>query len=110
VVAVVASNQWSYARDSGGHGVNELALQPIVAFNFLSGWYIGTEPIVTANWNAAPGERWLVPLGGGIGYVFHVGHQHFSAAALAYDYVFHPRTEPHPEWSLVTQFSWVLPR
>ena len=30
-------------------------------------WFFISDPIITANWKAASGQKWLVPLGGGIG-------------------------------------------
>ena len=34
------------------------------------GWYLNTSPIITADWLAASGERWTVPVGGGLSHGF----------------------------------------
>ena len=40
--------------------------------------------IITADWNAPPGTRWTVPLGGGIGRVFKFAGQAFNAQVEAF--------------------------
>ena len=44
------------------------------------GWYLNTSPIITADWLAASGEQWTVPVGGGFGRVFRVGDQPVNAS------------------------------
>ena len=43
-----------------------LVFQPFVNYNFGQGWALSTSPLITANWNAASGQEWTVPLGLGI--------------------------------------------
>lgn len=47
-------------------------MQPFVNYNFPGGTYLVSDPIITANWQA-DGKKWTVPLGGGIGQIFHLG-------------------------------------
>jgi hypothetical protein len=42
----------------------------LVRYRLGKGWFFIYAPIITANWNASSGQRWLVPLGGGIGKSF----------------------------------------
>jgi hypothetical protein len=74
VYGALINNQWSV----GGWGerpVNAMLLQWFVNYNLPDGWYFTTSPIVTANWKAEKrGDVWTVPLGGGIGKVFRLGH------------------------------------
>ncbi len=44
-----------------------LLLQPFVNYNFGKGWYLVSAPILTADWTAAKGDQWTVPLGLGGG-------------------------------------------
>jgi hypothetical protein len=44
-----------------------------VNYNFSDGTYLTNSPILTADWKADHGNQWTVPLGGGIGHVFHIG-------------------------------------
>ena len=39
----------------------------------MPGAYLTSAPIVTVNWDAASDNRWTVPVGGGIGHIFHFG-------------------------------------
>jgi hypothetical protein len=50
---------------------------------------VTTAPIVTADWNADSDERWTVPVGGGIGHIFHVGRLPVNTQASAYCNVVH---------------------
>ncbi len=38
-----------------------------------NGWYVTSSPIITANWEAASGQQWTLPLGAGFGKVHHIG-------------------------------------
>ena len=47
--------------------------QPFVNYNFGEGWYVGTSPIITANWLAAGNNAWTLPVGADIGRVVKIG-------------------------------------
>ena len=67
------TNVWSFAGDSSRGDVNVMTLQPFLNYNLSDGWAIGTAPVITANWEAASGNRWTVPVGGGVSKLFRVG-------------------------------------
>jgi hypothetical protein len=48
-------------------------------------WYFTHNPIITANWNSSSGQRWLLPIGGGIGRSFELGGR---PVALAFHYYY----------------------
>ncbi len=48
-------------------------MQPFLNYNFAGGTYITSAPIITADWKADSGQRWTVPLGVGVGKIFHFG-------------------------------------
>lgn len=75
VLGVLASNVWSFAGPSDRAPVNQLMAQYFINYNFPDGSYISSSPIITANWLAKGGERWTVPVGGGIGKLFLVQNQ-----------------------------------
>ena len=62
-------------RTFGLGDLNFFLMQYFINYNFPSGWYLTSAPIITANWEADNGERWIVPFGGGIGKVFKIGKQ-----------------------------------
>jgi len=43
-----------------------VVLQPFVNCNFGQGWALAFAPLIAANWDAADGNEWTVPLGIGI--------------------------------------------
>ena len=43
-----------------------LTIQPFVNYNLSRGWALSFSPVMTANWDAASGDQWTVPLGFGI--------------------------------------------
>src|SRR5262249_31937526 len=79
------------------------------------GFYLGSDtlrrytssPIVTADWTAAPGQQWTVPVGGGFGRVFKVGDQPIDASVQGFYNVVRP--DNGPTWSLRVQGSLLFP-
>ena len=84
VIGVLVNNQWSVAGDPNRAPVNAFLAQPFVNYNMAGGWFLTTSPIITANWNAASGQQWTLPLGGGFGRVFKVDGQAYNASVQAY--------------------------
>jgi hypothetical protein len=72
---LVALNVWSVAGESERPSVNVLEVIPIFNYVFGNGWFIGSSPEIFADWNADKNNRWLVPLGAGIGKAFKMGDQ-----------------------------------
>ena len=78
VVGGLVSNLWGFDEEPGDE-LNLFTFQPFVNYNFDKGWYLTFSPIVTADWEADSGEKWTVPVGGGIGKIFKVGSQAMNA-------------------------------
>jgi len=57
----------------GDKSTNKFFINYFVNYNMPKGWYLVSAPIVTANWDAAQDQKWLVPVGGGIGKVVKLG-------------------------------------
>ena len=74
-LGILVRQLWSFAGDNDRAEVNQFLLQPFVNYNFDGGWFLFSDPILTANWKAASGQKWTVPIGGGIGRVFNIGRQ-----------------------------------
>jgi hypothetical protein len=79
VIGVLVNNQWSVGGNPLRQSVNEFLAQPFVNYNMAHGWFLTSSPLITANWLAAPGQQWTVPIGGGIGRIFKLGDQPVSA-------------------------------
>jgi hypothetical protein len=108
VVGANVTNQWSFAGDEDRPHVNQLFLQPFVNYNMPRGWYLSAAPSMTANWKAESGEKWTVPLGGGIGKIFKLGAQPINMQLQAFGYAEKPRGGP--EWALRFQFQLLFPK
>jgi opacity protein-like surface antigen len=107
VIGVLANNQWSVGGDPLRPAVNEFLAQPFVNYNMAHGWFLTTSPVITANWLAAPGQQWIVPIGGGIGRVFKIGDQPVSAFISGYYNAIRP--DGAPNWQLRTELSLLFP-
>jgi hypothetical protein len=100
VVGVLANNVWA---GSNAQKANALTINPFLNYNFSDGWYLVSAEIATANWQARSGQQWTVPLGGGVGRLFHVGPLPINARVQALNNVVRP--EGAPTWQLQFQIQ-----
>ncbi len=107
VVGGLISNVVSVAGDSDRRDISLLTMQPFVNYNLARGWYLTTSPLITADWKADSDNRWTVPVGGGVGRVFRVGHQALNVQLQAFDNVSHP--DGAASWSLRFQVQLMFP-
>ncbi len=69
-------------------------MQPFFNYNFHSGAYLTSAPILTVNWQAK-GNQWTVPMGGGVGKIFHFGKLPVnSQLSMYYNVARSPNTQP----------------
>jgi hypothetical protein len=108
-LGVLANNVWSYAGQSDRPTVNQFLLQYFINYNLSGGWYLATQPIITANW-AAPKARdvWTVPFGIGIGRIQKVGFQPINWSLQAYGNAVYP-TGASP-WGIRLQLAFLFPK
>ena len=109
-LGVLVSNLFSVAGPSGRSDVNSMTLQYFVNYNLKKGYFLTSQPIVSANWNAASGDVWLVPFGGGIARIFKLGSQPVNASVQAYYNAKRPDVVPSPTWQLKFQFALLYPK
>ena len=69
-----------------------------------------TSPEIDADWNAISGDRWFVPVGGGIGVGFTIGKQSFIDSVLFYRNVGDPITVPSPKETMNVQLALLFPK
>jgi hypothetical protein len=67
-----------------------MTLRPFINYNLSQGWFLGSSPTITASWEANSANRWLVPLGDGVGKVFVLGKKHLSLVLEGYYHVISP--------------------
>ncbi|MCC6868112.1 MAG: transporter [Burkholderiales bacterium] len=107
VYGVLVNNVWSVGSGAGG-SYNNFLLQPFLNYNFEGGTYLTSSPILTANWKADSGNQWTVPLGGGIGHIFHLGRLPVNTQIGAYYNVVKPDYGPH--WQVRAQVQFMFPK
>jgi hypothetical protein len=109
VVGGLLNNVWSVSEDSGRDKVNQLLFQPFINFNFADhpGRYLTFAPIITANWEADK-DKWLVPLGLGIGQITKFGKQPVNLQASFYYNV--ERPDQAPRYQIRLQIQLMFPK
>jgi hypothetical protein len=70
VYGVLVNNIWSVTSNKTGGSYSNGLMQPFLNYNFEGGLYLTSAPILTVEWKAESGNRWTVPLGGGVGKIF----------------------------------------
>ncbi len=107
VYGVLANNVWSLSSSKQGGSYSTGLIQPFVNYNFEGGLYLTSAPIATVDWNA-DGEKWTVPLGGGIGKIFHLGKLPVNTQLSAYYNVVHP--DNGANWQIRAQVQFMFPK
>jgi len=106
VIGILANNVWSFAG-GGSQNVNSMLIQYFVNYNFGDGWYLTSSPIITADWNAqTTADKWVFPLGGGVGKIVRLGRLPLNISLQAYDNVWHPPVGP--TWTLRAQLTFLF--
>jgi hypothetical protein len=109
VIGGLVNNVWSVGGDENLAGVNQMTIQYFVNYNFPSGWYLTSSPIITANWEAGDDNRWTLPLGGGIGKLFRLGSQPLNTQSQVFYNVVTP-DDFGADWQLRFQVQLLFPR
>ncbi len=107
-MGVLGRQLWSFAGDSDRKNVNQFLLEPFLNYNLDNGWYLITDMIITANWDAPSSQRWTVPIGGGAGKIFKIGNQTINSRLEAYYNVEAP--DAAPDWNVAFTFQFLFPK
>ena len=104
VAGVVINNVWTF----GDVKENKFLFQYFVNYNLPKAWYIVSAPILTANWNAASGEKWIVPFGGGAGKILKLGKLPINVNAQVYYNAVKP--DGWGDWQARLQVQFLFPK
>ena len=107
-MGVLGRHLWSFAGDSDRSDVNQSLIEPFVNYNLDKGWYLTSQPVITANWNADSGDRWTIPVGGGVGKIMKIGNQPVNIRLASYWNADKP--DGGPDWSIVFAFQLMFPK
>lgn len=110
VMGVLVNNIWSVAGGGSRTDINQMLLQYFINYNMKKGWYLTTQPIVTANWNtpSSSGSVWTAPFGGGVGRIMKLGFQPVNISAQFYGNAVHPPGAS--PWTLRLSFALLFPK
>jgi hypothetical protein len=108
VYGVLVNNIWSLSSSKQGGSYNNGLMQPFVNYNFKEGFYLTSSPILTVDWKADSGQKWVVPLGGGVGKIFHLGKLPVNTQLAAYYNVVHP--DNGANWQVRFQVQLMFPK
>jgi hypothetical protein len=87
---------------------NNGLIQPFINYNFEGGFYLTSAPILTVNWKAENSQQWTVPIGGGIGKIFHLGKLPVNTQLSAYYNVVRP--DFGANWQIRAQVQLMFPK
>ncbi len=111
-IGVLAQHLWSVGStdDPTKPDISSSLVQPFVNYNLPNRWYLVSAPIITANFEVSKDDRWIVPLGGGVGKIFAIGKRPVNATAKFYYNVVRPDNLPAADWTLRLQLQLLFPR
>lgn len=107
VIGTLVNNVWSVGGQEGRPDVNQFLCQIFINYNMKNGWYLAVSPILTADWKADDGEKWTVPVGGGVGKIFKLGKVPVNGSAGFYYNAVKPTNGA--TWQLRLQLAFLFP-
>jgi len=107
-IGILGRHLWSFAGDEDRSDVNQSLIEPFLNYNLDNGWFLITDMVMTANWEASSGNQWTIPVGGGAGRVFKIGKQAINSRLEAYYNV--ERPDGAPEYSVSFTWQFLFPK
>ncbi len=102
----IAGQRWSYAGKNDRADVNQLLIRGAVRRQLADNWFFVYAPLITANWGN-PDEKWLVPVGGGIGRSFNLKGYPWAWTVQGYHNAIKP--DAAPDWVLRFGITAAIP-
>lgn len=90
----------------GGTSYSVFTFNPFFNYNFGGGWFAGTAPVATANWQA-PGTKWTIPVGMQAGRLIKIGGK-LPVNLVTGAYYNAIRPEYGATWQLRTQVAFIF--
>jgi len=105
-LGVQFSDVRSFAGDRNRPDVHYASLQYHATYNLSKGWYVTSAPQTSADWTAPREDRWLMPVGLGVGKANTFVKRQMSFELDGYYNIVHPSTRPYPKWVIALQFTF----
>ena len=106
-LGILANNIWSVAGSSDRASVSKGGMQYFIVRQLGNGWYVNSAPLITVNWKAADGQKWIVPFGVGGGKLIFFGGLPVNVQSQVYFNVVKP--DIGPDWQFRIQIQTLLP-
>ena len=104
VIGSLFQQIWPMSDTGGSPKTNLFLWQYFVNYNFGKGWALASAPSITANWDAADGQKWTIPFGAGISRTLVFNKQPMTLTAQYY----HNAKRPDNANSSTLRFAVVL--
>jgi hypothetical protein len=82
-------------------------LNPFANYNFGDGWFVGTVPVITANWRTSGNKAWTLPVGAQVGRLIKLGGK-LPVNLLVGAYYNALRPQFGSTWQLRTQIAAIF--
>jgi hypothetical protein len=106
-LGALVQQAWSFAGESERNDVSRGLAQYFIVRQLGNGWYVNSAPIITVNWKASEGQKWVVPFGAGFGKLAFLGRLPVNAQVGAYVNAVKP--DVGPDWQLRVQLQALFP-
>jgi hypothetical protein len=108
VYGLLVNNAFSLGGTSGPAGTHYslMTINPFINFNFGGGWFVGTSPITTADWDTG-GTKWTLPVGGQFGRLIKIADK-LPVNLLVGAYYNALRPTDTGTWQLRTQITFIF--
>jgi hypothetical protein len=107
---LVVQNIRSLPVNSRGTAADLVQIETSLSYNLPHNWYLVTAPTINADWTQSRGDRWLVPLGGGIGRTLSIANQALDINVALYSFAIRPTHQLTPKWQISLQCTLIYPR
>ena len=107
-VGGLVNHIWSYGGNADRAKVNQTFLQPFIAYGTKTGYTFTLQTESTANWEAASGQKWTVPLNVQLSKVTRLGKRPMSVA-LSPGY-FLEKPDGGPNWKIRAALTLLFPK
>ena len=95
-------------QQQAGRVLQQRADPALRQLQLRGGFYLTSAPIATVAWKAESGQKWTVPVGGGVGKIFHLGKLPVNTQLSAYYNAVKP--DFGADWQIRAQVQFMFPK
>lgn len=106
-IGFFGGNQKSIAGSGARPDVDQLLIRGAIRRKLSDDWFLISAPVITANWKAQSGQKWVVPLGGGVGR--RLGPESRPWAISVQGYVNAIKPDGAPDWLMRLSIVAAIP-